>query len=352
MNYFKLILLSSIILFANACANNKYYDPNKKHHTKEGFKNLYIDDNAKKGGLFKYNKMKYFGDEYWSDHEEHAHEIEVIDVDVKLINTYANKPRITWLGHSTFLVQNKNTNVLTDPVFSDRVSPLCFVGPLRYVKHPMDYKNLPKIDYVIISHNHYDHLDKDSIKMLFERNENIKFFVPLGLKELFLDLEVKSEAVFEFDWADSKKSENIYVKALPSQHWSARGLFDKRETLWASWYLDFKDFDFWFAGDTGYNKIQFKEIGKELKQVDLAFIPIGAYAPRWFMKLYHVDTNEAVKIHKDVNAKKSIGMHWGTFPLTAEDPIEPKIKLEEELIKQNINKDEFITLKIGETIEL
>jgi N-acyl-phosphatidylethanolamine-hydrolysing phospholipase D len=174
----------------------------------------------------------------------------------------------------------------------------------------------------------------------------------LGLKELFVDVGINPNNVFEFDWDDEKSYKSTKIKAFPSQHWSARGLFDKRKTLWASWYIGMEDFNFWFAGDTGYNDVQFKQIGDAIQSLDLAFIPIGAYVPRWFMKYYHVNSNEAVKIHQDVHAKKSIGMHWGTFPLTAEEPIDPKTKLEIELEKQKIQKDEFITMKIGESLEL
>lgn len=351
MGLIKIILFCFFALFFTSCTNNKYYDPTKAHHTKEGFKNLYIDDNAKKGGFFKYFRMKFFGDDVWANHEKLSDQIEIVDVDLKNINAKTFQTKVTWLGHVTFLIQNRNLNILTDPVFSNRASPFSFMGPKRYVKHSMDYEKLPKIDYIFITHNHYDHLDIKSLKSLYRKNNRVKFFVPLGIKELLVDNSIDENLIMEFDWHDQKRFDNIYVKALPIQHWSARGLFDRRDTLWTSWYIDLGDFNFWFAGDTGYNNVQFKEIGEELKQIDLAFIPIGAYAPRWFMKYYHINVPEAVKIHQEVNAKKSIGIHWGTFPLTAEEPNDPKIKLEEELKKQNINKNDFITMKIGETLE-
>ena len=353
-SFFKIFTLLIISIFFLVGCANQYYDSNKAHHTPNGFKNLHIEDN-KKGGFFKFIKMKFFGDDIWANHEELKDQIKVKDVDIKLINSATIKPRITWLGHSTFLVQHNKINILTDPIFSDRASPFCFVGPKRYVKHPIDYNDLPKIDLVIISHNHYDHLDKNTIKRLV-KNEDTKFYVPLGLKSIFIEYGTKAENIIEMDWNDEKileiEDQSLKIKALPSQHWSARSLFDRFETLWASWFIEFSDFNFFFAGDTGYNDIQFKEIGEKLKSVDFALIPIGAYAPRWFMKLYHVNPLEAVYIHQDIKAKKSIGMHWGTFSLTAEEPIEPTIKLEEALKQEDIPKDEFRTLDIGESISL
>ena len=136
---------------------------------------------------------------------------------------------------------------------------------------------------------------------------------------------------------------------MPSQHWSARGLFDRHKTLWASWLLNIGGTKIWFAGDTGYNEFQFKEIGDVSNGVDIALIPIGGYLPRHFMKAYHVDPEEAVKIHKDVRAKVSLGMHWGTFPLTAEGPIDPVLELERQIKSYNLADGSFLTMNVGET---
>ena len=358
MKYLKLSTLILFILISTGCSQkvNEYYDETKAHHTKEGFKNIYIDDKSKEGGLLTFFKMKFFGDEYWADHEALKDQVPVVDVDVELIHKDSPKPRITWLGHSTFLIQYKNINILTDPIFSDRASPLCFAGPKRYTRHPMDYKELPKIDVIVISHNHFDHLDKETLKKLAKQESSPMFYVPLGLKELLVEYGADENYVKEMDWLDSIsldiEEKQVLIKAHPSQHWSARSMFDRFKTLWASWSLKIDDFDFWFAGDTGYNDVQFKEIGKDLGGVDLALIPIGAYEPRWFMKLYHVNPTEAIYIHKDIKAKKSIGMHWGTFPLTAEEPNAPVIELKKALKEQGVSNDEFIVMDIGETLEL
>ena len=257
--------------------------------------------------------------------------------------------RVSWLGHSSFLLQWKGVNILTDPIFANRASPLSFVGPLRYIPHVLDYKNLPPIHYVIISHNHYDHLDATAVHLL---GNNPIYLVPLRLKGWFLENGISSDRIKELDWWDKATFSNVGFRALPSQHWSARGLFDRRKTLWASWRINLKGVTVWFAGDTGYNDKQFKEIGDKLGPVDLALIPIGGYLPRSFMRFYHVDPNEALKIHKDVKAKKSIGMHWGTFPLTAEGPNDPIIELSKQRKKFNIDERTFVSMAVGQTINL
>jgi N-acyl-phosphatidylethanolamine-hydrolysing phospholipase D len=334
----------------------------KGHYTSDGFKNLYVKDNDK--NFFDFLEMRFLGDEKWADHASLADQVPIQAVDVARLQTKNNvsseseQPLVTWLGHSMFLVQHNNLTLLTDPIFSDRASPLSFAGPKRYVKHAMDYAELPDIDIVVISHNHYDHLDNDTIAQLAARSalqvSPIQFYVPLGVKAHLTDEGVMSSDVTEMDWWSKALATNAFssaeIQALPSQHWSARGLSDRLQTLWASWSINFGDFTVWFAGDTGYNDIQFKQIGDALGKVDLALIPIGGYAPRWFMQKYHVNPNEAVKIHEDVNAIKSIGMHWGTFPLTAEEPGEPVKVLAQEKLAKGMSESSFISLSIGESI--
>ncbi len=337
-------------------------DLNKSHYTSNGFKNLYVEDNDK--SFFDFLEMRFLGDEKWADHASLADQVPIQAVDVARVRAQnntpseSNRPLVTWLGHSMFLVQHNKLNLLTDPIFTDRASPLAFAGPKRYVKHAMDYAELPDIDIVVISHNHYDHLDNDTIGQLAERSASqispIQFYVPLGLKAHLTGEGVNPSDVTEMDWWSKALATNAFssaeIQALPSQHWSARGLSDRLQTLWASWSINFGDFTIWFAGDTGYNDIQFKQIGYALDKVDLALIPIGGYAPRWFMQKYHVNPNEAVKIHEDVNAVKSIGMHWGTFPMTAEEPGEPVKVLAQEKLANGMSDGSFISLSIGESI--
>jgi N-acyl-phosphatidylethanolamine-hydrolysing phospholipase D len=258
-------------------------------------------------------------------------------------------PLVTWVGHSTFLIQYQGINILTDPIFSERASPVSFAGPKRLVEMPLGLEDLPAIDFVIISHNHYDHLDITSVSAL---GSNTRFLVPLKLKDWFVEQGISAEQVIEFDWWDQHKFSNVSVSATPSQHWSARGLFDRNKTLWAAWHVQIAEFTFWFAGDTGYNPIQFKEVGERFKSIDLGLIPIGAYAPKWFMGPQHVNPEEALSIHRDIGARQSLGMHWGTFPLTAEPIMQPKQRLAKAMAENDIDDTTFEVLAIGQTIEL
>lgn len=336
-----------LCLGLSSCASASQESTNKPaHHAEGGFKNLHIEDSKK--SFFDFLGMKFFGDTEWADHAARAGEVPVQDLDVEKVHQPSASIRISWLGHSTFLIQGKRVNILTDPAFGARVSPISFAGPERYTRHVVDYAKLPRIDYVVISHNHYDHLDRAAIDEL--GNEPV-YLVPLGLKPWFVDAGIDAARVKEMDWWDQASFSELEVQAMPSQHWSARGLFDRRETLWASWLISLEGQKVWFAGDTGYNDVQFKEIGDRAGGIDIALIPIGGYAPRSFMRLYHVSPEEAIKIHQDIGARQSIGMHWGTYPLTAEGPIDPVVELEKQRIAYRLKPSEFITMTLGESIK-
>ena len=299
--------------------------------------------------------MRIFGGVEWADHEETADQVPYQKLDLARVkNPPKDQLQVSWLGHSTFLIQYQGINILTDPVFSDRASPLSWAGPKRYTEHVVDYSLLPKIDFVVISHNHYDHLDVGAVNTFLGTSPDVRYLVPLGLKHWLTNEGVPPANVQEFDWWDVAQNPPfdglISIQAQPSQHWSARGLFDRRETLWASWRIEIADKSIWFAGDTGYNPVGFKEIGERAGPVDLALIPIGAYAPRSFMKTYHVNPEEAVMIHQDVKARRSIGMHWGTYPLTAEVPMDPPMRLAVAREKSGLDDREFQTLTLGETV--
>ncbi|UPW17321.1 MBL fold metallo-hydrolase [Agarivorans sp. TSD2052] len=297
---------------------------------------------------FKFFYVRFFGEQEWADQAAQAYQVPRQAVDTQLINNNDDVGKVTWLGHSSFLVQLKGVNFLTDPVFSERVSPFSFAGPKRLVPFTFKPEDLPTIDFVVISHNHYDHLDKAAIKHL---GNSTHYFVPQGLGAWFESMGVASSNISELAWWDSEQFANVQITATPSQHWSARGLFDRNKTHWASWLIELEGKRLWFAGDTGYNPYDFKEIGQWADGIDLSFIPIGAYAPRDFMKDQHVNVSEAMKIHQDVRSKLSIGMHWGTYPLTAEPVMEPAERLEA-LNKQQTSSDDFVSMAIGETMLL
>ncbi len=251
--------------------------------------------------------------------------------------------QVTWLGHATFLIQVAGLNILTDPMFSDRASPVKFAGPKRLVPPPLRPEELPPIDAVVISHNHYDHLDKDSVTRL---GPAASFFVPLGLADWFRQAGLPR--VQELDWWQSATFGPIRVHCVPAQHFSIRTPFDANKTLWAGWVVETPAGKIFFAGDTGYSK-DFREIGRRLGPMRLALIPIGGYMPRWFMKPMHLDPPAAIQVHRDVGAQQSIGMHWGTFKLTEEPLAEPPLYLRQVLAEQQIPQEQFLVMGFGET---
>lgn len=258
-----------------------------------------------------------------------------------------SRAMVTWVNHATFLVQLKGLTVLTDPLYSKRASPFTYFGPQRVRAPGVAIENLPKVDLVVISHNHYDHLDIETLKTLSKKFDPL-FFVPLGDKKLLESAGIKK--VKELDWYQAENVNGVPVQFLPSQHWSARWLNDKNESLWGG-YMIGKDFKVYFAGDTGYGP-HFQKIREKVGAPDVALLPIGAYEPRWFMKEHHMNPDDAAMAHKDLGAKQSIGMHFGTVQLTDEDIDEPLEKLKKAKLDHNLADKEFITLDIGESLSL
>ncbi|KAI8997350.1 beta-lactamase superfamily domain-containing protein [Pilobolus umbonatus] len=296
----------------------------------------------------------------------------------------------TWLGHACALVRINGFNILLDPVFSERCSPVQFVGPKRYTAPPCQLKDLPRIDAVVISHNHYDHLDSNSIKELETLHPECKFYVPLGNKAWFKlskPLNTRGEErVTELDWwdesilqrynGDGHVTAELKLTCTPCQHFSGRGLLDRNKTLWASWAIEgwvnqSSKGKVFFGGDTGYRTVPqtatkeqfhdleyldtlphcpvFKEIGEKFGHFDLALIPIGAYSPRWFMSPIHCSPEDSVSIHQDIKSKHSIGVHWGTFVLTDESVSEPPHLLKRVMEKRGLNTEDFNVLPLGGT---
>ncbi|XP_044279369.1 N-acyl-phosphatidylethanolamine-hydrolyzing phospholipase D isoform X3 [Varanus komodoensis] len=261
--------------------------------------------------------------------------------------------RVTWLGHASVMVEMDELTFLTDPVFSQRVSPVQFAGPKRFRGPPCTVDQLPKIDAVVISHTHYDHLDYHTVINLNSRfGSDLRWFVPLGL----LDWMQKCgcENVIELDWWGENcvpGHDAVTFVFTPAQHWSKRTVTDDNKVLWGSWSVLGPWNRFFFAGDTGYC-VAFEEIGKRFGPFDLAAIPIGAYEPRWFMKYQHVDPEEAVRIHIDVQTKKSLAIHWGTFALANEYYLDPPVKLKEALDRYGLKTEDFFVLKHGESRDI
>lgn len=252
-----------------------------------------------------------------------------------------------WIGHSTFLIKKNGVTILTDPIFSERASPFKNIGPKRLIPPAIELDVIPRIDVVTISHNHYDHLDINSLKKISKKHPNAIFLVPAGDEKLLLRKKINN--VYNFSWWESIDSLGFKFTFTPVQHWSKRSLFDRNKSLWGGWFIEYKDYSFYHAGDTGYSK-DFLETKLRLGSPKYAFIPIGAYDPEWFMAESHVNPEDAVQIMLDLEAEKGFGMHWATFTLTDEDTIEPKIRLEN-AVKNNSEID-FISLIPGEVVDL
>lgn len=259
--------------------------------------------------------------------------------------------RHMWIGHATSLVQFDNVTFLTDPVFSERCSPVQFIGIKRYRPIPCTIEQLPLLDFVLISHSHYDHLDHDSVVALNQRFGNrLRWYVPFGLKKWMNECGCTN--VVEMTWWQEdvlNEDLNVIIACTPAQHWSRRTRNDENKVLWCSWCVIGPKQNFHFCGDTGYCE-GYTQIGKKYGPFTLATIPIGAYSPRHLMLTMHIDPRNAVNIHNDIKAQYSIGIHWGTFALTNEPYMEPKELLEAEIIKRKMKPSSFFTVCHGETL--
>lgn len=253
---------------------------------------------------------------------------------------------VTFINHATFLLQFQNMNILTDPVWSPRVSPFSWAGPKRVREPGVAIDQLPPIDMILISHNHYDHLDRRTLKKLNKRFSP-KVLAPVGDKKLLRNIGF--EEVHELDWWDTldlgSPGEIIFA---PTQHSSGRGLADRDRSLWGSYYIRHGARSLYFGGDGGYSS-HFTAIHEKLGAPEVAILGIGAYSPRSFMKPIHMNPAEAVLAHQDLNAGQSIGMHFGTFQLSAEAIDQPKHDLEKALKQKDLSTEHFLLLDEGQT---
>lgn len=296
--------------------------------------------------------------------------------------------RATWLGHACYYVEFPGgMRVLFDPVFTERCSPFSWLGPKRYTDMPCQIEDIPYIDAVVISHNHYDHLSHPTLVKIRERHENVHFWVPLGNKPWFEREGFKN--VTELDWweerdmtitlsAEEAEKEQIRhvearISCLPAQHQSGRNLGDRKQTLWSSWAINSGGQKLYFAGDTGYRSVPqlpdgeddygekyaslphcpaFKQVGQTHGPFDVGLIPIGAYKPRFLMSGVHANPTDAVNIFLDTKCKRALSMHFGTWLLTNEEILEPPRLLREALKRKGIDEEGvFDVCDIGESRE-
>jgi N-acyl-phosphatidylethanolamine-hydrolysing phospholipase D len=261
-------------------------------------------------------------------------------------NATHSVPTVTWIGHATLLVQLEHVTFLTDPTWSNTPSPVPLIGPTRYVAPGLRMEDLPTIDFVVISHNHFDHLDLPTLTALTKLNPHTLFYVPLGNAALLRKAGI--ENVEELDWGQTATYKGVTVHCLPSQHWSKRSLTDTRKALWSSWAVTGAERRFYFAGDTGYFP-GFADIGERLGPFDLAAVPIGAYEPTAMMQGSHMNPEEALRAAIDLRTKRAVAMHFGTFDLSDEPIDEPPRRFRAAAQRSELGEDGAWILDIGET---
>ena len=266
--------------------------------------------------------------------------------DLAALRENTHDATVTWIGHATLLVQLDGVNFLTDPTWAGRSGPFGgLVGVKRYTPPPMRLEDLPRIDFVLISHDHYDHLDEPTVRRLAEIF-NPTFLVPLGLKAWLADRGITNAV--ELDWGQSVKLKGVTIVCSPAQHGSGRTLVDQGRRLWASWAV-LGSHRFYFAGDTGYYS-HFKEIGDALGPFDLAALPIGSYTPREIAHAVHISPEEALQAWTDLRAARFIGIHWGTFALAREPYDEPPQRIAAEVSRRGLDPAAVWISKPGETL--
>ena len=355
----KLACAVTLLLLSGLLGADASDVPAPPHHRDGSYQNRYLEFEPKGLGKLLQWKLQASADGL---PRAPAQAVPRVDPDLAFIRSNASagaamQPAITWIGHATALVQMGGLNLLTDPIFSERASPFSFVGPIRAQPPGLSLAQLPHIDLVLISHNHYDHLDRDSVRALnLQPGGPPLFVVPLGIKAWMADEGITNVA--ELDWWQSHRLGAAEVVLTPVQHWSGRSLSDRMHTLWGGYAVFAPDLHLYFSGDTGYSR-DFADTHAQLAArhgteggFDLALIAIGGYEPRWFMSDQHVNPAEAVQIHRDLHAKRSIGVHWGSFELTDEALDEAPRALAQALQVSGLTRAEFGVLPIGGTERL
>jgi L-ascorbate metabolism protein UlaG (beta-lactamase superfamily) len=261
-----------------------------------------------------------------------------------------NGLNITFINHSSFLIQFNGINILFDPVFSERTSPFEWAGPKRMRPPGIALDRLPKIDFIILSHNHYDHFDVPTVRKIYQKDKP-QLIVPLGVEAHLRKVGIEG---IEMDWWQHIElgAEKFSIHCVPAQHFSGRGSLDRDATLWCGYVLHTPIGKIYYCGDTGYSSELFKTIGQRLGPMKVSMIPIGAYKPSWFMSPIHCSPDEAVSIHKDVRSAFTIAMHFGTFALADDSQTDPIVDLKNALKNVNLDENEFIVPQEGNPISI
>jgi N-acyl-phosphatidylethanolamine-hydrolysing phospholipase D len=285
-------------------------------------------------------KLGFFGRRIWVTLSPRPGAAALVSYDAAAA---ARRPTLTWIGHSTFLVRMDAATFLTDPMFSERASPFSFMGPRRMVPPGVPLDALPAVDFVLLSHDHYDHTDLPTVKELARRG--ILFVVPVGLGDWVRQAGGKA---IEVERWQAVEVNGARIESVPAQHFSGRTLFDSNRRTWTGWIVSGSTRRFYHAGDTGYSP-DFKTIGERLGPIDLAAIPIGAYLPADMMHHVHTTPEEGLRIGLDVHAHRIVAMHFGTFDLADEPLDEPPRRFRAEAERLGLGPDRVWIMKVGET---
>ena len=345
------LIISWLLLLLTACtdksiADEPYFNSKKYHHTIDGFRNPPgSPENVRRPGPF----LAFL----WKRITENNSAIELpnnhILPSVEAIKQFQESPansRITWIGHASFLIGWNGINILSDPHFSERSSPFSFAGPKRFAPPGLSVKDLPKIDVIIISHNHYDSFDESSLRALSKHSPEALVLAPLGLARTLRHWGFKNAR--DMDWYDKQSVGDVAFMSTPAIHRANRWLFDVNETLWSGFTIESKGKTIWFVGDTALGPVFEQDLAKRIAPVDITLTPVGAFLPREIMQASHTTPEEAAYLAKLMGSKTAIGMHWGTFPLGEDHPLDAIEGFKQPPVP-NMKK---IMMQIGQTLDL
>lgn len=329
---------STFFILLTSCSSSYYKGPANDHFDGRRFFHPWSDSEKSLLTILKWRLTSEA--EKWPDH---------IDIEQKIFLAHPQEAEtlsVSFVNHSTVYLQYKGIRFITDPHWSERASPVSFAGPKRVHAPGTPIDKLPGLDFVIVSHNHYDHFDIPTLEKLYELYQPT-FYIPLGDRHLLKN--IPQQNIIEMDWYKPQIfNHNVHLNFVPVRHWSARGIFDRNQSLWGGYVIQIEQAQFFFSGDSGYAPI-FKELKSQFGPMDFSMIPIGAYEPRWFMQDAHMNPQEAVQVHQDLESRASLGIHWGLWQLTDEKREQPPKDLAEALESASINKNKFITINPGET---
>ncbi len=324
---------------------NPWYNPALSHHSPEGFTNA-TPVAHQPGDVKRWrNERKAAG----LPHPPDAGYAAFIEQWWQKAEIAGDSDGLWWLGHASILLRLQGQYLLADPIFSQRASPVRFAGPRRRTPPALTVADIPQLDAILISHNHYDHLDVWTLRALLRRFPDVKFFVPLGLANIVRRLGARNVA--ELDWWQSMTFQGVAYTAVPAQHWSMRTFWDRNRSLWCGWVIESHAGRFWFAGDTGYTP-ELLAIPQRLGVLDAVALPVGAYAPRWFMSINHMDPQSAVALWQQMGKPLAFPVHWGVFELADESLDQPVVELQQTLSETATDNENFRILKIGQYLSL